>query len=199
MGVLRFWKKKPNGGPAAPSDLDSVLLAVRSNILERRTQVRATYPYADAMGGLPTVSYNGKLLRVSDMSVGGMLLLAPQLPTQSLGAIFDFQISFGTSSRAQILQQGEVIRVEQDRWHIRFIKVESLFVVKFTHATKFAQRGSGTRLLDEKQLPPDQNISEFWMSATGEFIMFQSFTAPEENKDFDLQATEIVTISLGGN
>jgi hypothetical protein len=148
--------------------IDSVQKSVFFNALNKRKNLRIKYPHFGAFGPYPHVFYRDSEVIVSNISVGGLLVIDDtERFGQSVGEIVmitlawpDFQTKVRTC----------VVGVNQHRRHLQFVDFNAQAFLRITSLTKAAY--IGTRFHRVRDEVGQLQALELWIGPTSESLAF---------------------------
>lgn len=162
-----FWRKKSD----VPEDLGLQALATQLG-LEKRFSPRVSYP-PKTNAGLPSISFNGRPLRVHDLSVGGCSLIDPtEVFGPDVGQEVELRLTWTTGE--DVVRARLVGRVDHRR-NFQFLDLAPARAERIRGLI-----GPGVRGLDLRgsvaasRGGPNLEAIEFWTSLAGDSVTIES-------------------------
>lgn len=154
----------------------SIHRLVNQNHLNRRKNVRINYPHLGAVGPFPQVFYQGHELNVSNISLGGLLVIddTEQFGDEVGDAVqleFTWQ-DFTTKVRSR------VVGANLQRRHIQFIDFNAQAFLRINQLVKAGHLGQ--RFHQVRNDSGTLQAIEMWIGPTGESLVFTTDAKPAE-------------------
>lgn len=179
--MFKWLKKKPQ----APKN-EQVPYGLH---VERRQHARILYPRSGAMAELPFISFKGAQLQPLNLSMGGFLMSHATLNDLQTGEIYELTFKWNGSDR-EINQKAKLVRVTPRGCHFKFEDLNPQLLVNLSLALKPGVRAQKTSLVDVT-LTKDERACEYWLSNSGEQLIFYSQEGAEPDVKIKLPPKEL--------
>jgi hypothetical protein len=163
-----FWRKRKTLYDEVSSIQE---LATRLGV-ERRKDVRIKYPPIGAICKLPEISFDGNMLEILNISIGGCLLLDPnEYLGPSIGQDVELYVHWPTAT--ETMQARIVTRVDHRR-HIQFLNIPDYRQQQIAKSLTPGLRGLGVHNhAVGSELSPTIEAAELWSSLLGDSVILE--------------------------
>lgn len=178
--MFKYLKSIFSDSNQATSDFqlgESISQIATMNSINKRQNTRVTYPHIGAIGELPKVTYNGQVMTVKNISLGGLCALdIDSHLTLPMGS--DFQLNLEWPD-LKIEVPSTLVGSAEFRRHIQFKDLDTKAYVKLSLILKPGFIGS--KFYKVNDALQEANFDELWIGPTGENLTFNKCNHPSEH------------------
>lgn len=140
------------------------------NAMDRRRTARVLYPEIGQIGELPAIFFEGKALKIQDLSLAGTCLVDPFDYLQSTaGNVVNLDLKWSDSLVTH--QPSLIVAAGNDKRHIRFIDLDVKSFVRLNLLLRPGFLGLKMRKIMDKGSPHIHlGAHEVWVGMTGEAL-----------------------------
>lgn len=162
---------KRENGVGTTDTPTSIQKLVSFNALNRRKNIRIHYPHLGAMGPYPRIYYKDHEVVISNISVGGILIIDD---TESFGSnVGDMVILQLVWPEETIKIRARIVGANMKRRHIQFVDFNAAAFLKISRLVKPAYQGSRFYKIHDES--GKLNAREVWVGPTQESLIFPNF------------------------